>query len=132
MMGLVPLDPRFVRIAPLPGRPLALNAHYYRHRVELELTPTWWRRLSMSLTSRPEHAPSRELLAQAIAIALELPAAHSVRVELTSFVVMVAAPHDCTIELLARAAEVCREKLHALDIGCLANVLARSNVGEPH
>ncbi len=93
-----------------------------RVKVELELTPTWWRRLASNLTAKPEHAQARALLAQAVAVALELPLAQGVRIERKEFAVTVMVARDVSMELLAQAAETCREKLHALDVTCLANI----------
>lgn len=107
----------------------ALRSHH-RVKVDLELTPTWWRRLASNLTSKPEHAQARALLAQAIAIALEVPLAIGVRVERQAFSVTLAAPRDTTTELLAQVAETCRTKLHALDVTCLANTHIAQD--EPH
>lgn len=96
-----------------------VNKHFSRVKVELELTPFWWRDLAANLTSKPEHASARALLAQAVAIALELPNSQSVRIERSCFAVLVGAPRECSTGLLAQAAETCREKLHALDVSCL-------------
>lgn len=101
-----------------------MPALHSRLTVELELTPRWWHLLVPCLTSQPKHAQQRALLAQAIAIAMELPLAQSVQVERRAFKVVVHVSRDVLLEMLARAAETCRDKLHALDVTCLATAPA--------
>lgn len=88
--------------------------------VELELTPVWWRELTKKLTAKPREAPVRMLLVQAQCLALELPGVQSVVVEMRRFVVKLSVPRDASNELLCQAAGKCRDKIHALEITCLA------------
>ena len=88
-------------------------------RVQLELTPKWWRQLTKRLSAHPNYNDARVLHAQCIAIAMRLDGVFSLTTERERLLVLVNVPRDVLFEQLALKAGACRDAMHLLDTTCL-------------
>ncbi len=88
-------------------------------RVELELTPKWWRQLTRHLSAHPNYNDARVLHAQCVGIAMRLDGVWSLTTERDRLLVLVNVSRDVPFEQLALKAGECRDAMHQLDTTCL-------------
>lgn len=91
-------------------------------KVELELTPRWWRQLTRRLTQGTAFKPVRELHAQASEIAFKLgPGVRMLKTRRSSFIACLLVPSDTSLVALCEKAGQVVEELNKLDVGCLGD-----------
>lgn len=88
-------------------------------RIELELTPKWWRQLTKRLSAHPNYNDARVLHAQVIGLAMGIDGVFSVTTERERLLALALVPPDVTGAQLAQKAELVREAMHQLDTTCL-------------
>lgn len=89
-------------------------------KVELELTPRWWRQLTQRLEKGESFKPVRDLHARAVEVAFGLgQGVQLLKTERSSFVALVTVPSDTSLVALCEKAGRVVDELNALDTSCL-------------
>lgn len=92
-----------------------------RVKIEMELTPRWWRKLTEHLQDGSAYKPVRELHAQACEIAFKLGIdVDMLKTERKAFVACLTVPSNASLVTLCEKAGQLVEELNALDISCLS------------